>query len=400
MRLARRLLDDRPCLPPSQLCTWCLVLLGGLSIAVPVLARVATTGEALANRVAVTFVAAPMVAFPNRTDSNSPAFWDADRFYLFNSWGGQPRRAAGTDLALAADTNPDGSSAAYDDDVAAGRWLEAVIRDDDSGLVYGSYHEETATACPQGVRYWPEIGAAVSDDDGATWDDLGLILTPRDGTVTCDTQHPVTNGGIGDFSVILDNNSDPGDHYLYFIFSSYGGDLEEQGISFARMLWTDRDQPLDPFSGESLVTKWDGDSWAAPGIGGRSIAIFHDSEQRSWTGLDNNGYWGPSVHWNVALNRFIVLMSRSMGGNYETQGIYMTYTTVLDNPNSWVAPKLIISENQGWYPQVIGDADVHGTDTLAGAQARYFNQGQSSSFIIFTDLDKGRASAGKTGGHQ
>jgi hypothetical protein len=207
--------------------------------------------------------------------------------------------------------------------------------------------------------------------------------------VTCDTDHPVTNGGIGDFSVILDRNADPANHYVYFIFSSFGGDLEEQGISFARMLWVDRDQPFDRFSGQSQASKWDGSAWAAPGIGGRSVAIFHDSQQVSWTSAQNNGYWGPSVHWNVDLRKFIILMDRSKGGNYETQGVYMTYTTNLDEPRSWVAPKIIITDNQGWYPQVIGAPAVEGTDKTAGSgaerQTRYFNQGQSNFYITFTE---------------
>lgn len=335
------------------------------------------------NTVTVTFTDAPPIAFPNRTDSNSPAVWDGQGFYLFNSWGGAPRRATGTGLGDAVDTNPGGDSSTYND-TGAGRWLEAVIRDDDSGQLYGWYHEEIATRCPQGWRFWPRIGAVVSTDDGATWDDLGIILWPRDGTVTCETDHPVTNGGIGDFSVIADNAS-AADRYLYFIFSSYGGDLVEQGVSFARMSWIDRDHPLDPLSGQSRAIKWDGDGWDAPGIGGRSVAVFHDSQQVTWTSLQNNGYWGPSVHWNVDLNKFIVLMSRSHGGNYDPQGIYMTYTETLDAPLSWAQPKLAISANQGWYPQVIGDGAIRGTDKLAGAQARYFNQGQSTSYIAFAN---------------
>lgn len=355
--------------------------------AAPMRAQSRSRANGLPNRVAVTFVPAPVLVFPNATDSNSPAFWDGDRFYLFNSFGGAPRRAAGPTLSDIVDTNPDGLSANYTDAVGAGRWLEAAIHDDEGGLTYGWYHEEIATACPQGVRYWPEIGAAVSADDGGTWDDLGLVLTPRDGTVTCDTEHPVTNGGIGDFSVILDNNTDPAGHYLYFLFSSYGGTLDEQGISFARMLWSDRDEPLDAVSGESRAVKWDGTAWEAAGIGGTSLAIFHDSQQVSWTSASNNGYWGPSVHWNRDLHKFIVLMDRSKGGNYDTAGVFMSYTTTLDDPASWVAPALVISASQGWYPQVIGNADIHGTDKLAGAQARYFNQGQSTSVIVFTDLD-------------
>ena len=105
---------------------------------------------------------------------------------------------------------------------------------------------------------------------------------------------------------------------VYFLFSSYGGDLEEQGISFARMRWIHRDRPLDRFSGQSLVLKWDGEGWNADGIAGRSVAIMHDVAQVSWTSSDNRGYWGPSVHWNTDLHKFIVLMSRSGGGNYRS----------------------------------------------------------------------------------
>jgi len=344
------------------------------------------------NTISATFVPASPLAFPSSTDSNSPAIWDGQDFYLFTSSGG-PRRAHGTWIGDVGDTNPGGPSASYTNDVGFGRWLEAVIRDDDTGELYGWYHEEIATFCPQGWRYWPQIGAAVSEDDGATWDDLGIVLSPRDGTITCDTEHPVTMGGIGDFSVIADNLTfnDP-NHAVYFVFSSYGGDLIEQGISFARMRWADRDRPLDQFSGESRVLKWDGQAWEAPGIGGRSIAVLHDAEQVTWTSRHNNGYWGPSVHWNIDLQKYIVLMNRSKGGNYDPDGIYMTSTDTLENPRLWALPKLIVdpSENQGWYPQVIGDAAIAGTDKRAGLQARYFNHGQSDSFIVFADANPKR----------
>jgi len=342
------------------------------------------------NLVAVTFTPAPVLEFPNPTDSNSPAFWNGERFYIFNSWGGQPRRALGRSIDDAVDTNPGGPSSSYTNDGMAGRWLEAVIRDEESGRLYGWYHQEIEMDCPQGRRTWPQIGAAISEDDGESWDDVGVVLTPREGSVTCDTDHPVTNGGVGDFSVILDRNADPARHYLYFIFSSYGGDLEEQGISFARMPWTERDRPFDRFSGQSQVSKWDGSGWNAPGIGGRSEAIFHDSRQVSWTSAQNNGYWGPSVHWNSDLQKFVVLMDRSKGGNYETEGVYMTNTASLDDPRSWVEPRLIIADGQGWYPQVIGAPVYGGTDKMARAgtaqPTRYFNQGRSSFYITFAEV--------------
>ncbi len=339
-----------------------------------------------ANNLNVSFVPARPLGFPNPTDSNSPVVWVGQELLVFNSVDGQTSRAAGSRLEDATSSNGDDTlGMQYTDDIGSGRWLESVVRDDDSGRLYGYYHNEIPTDCPQGVRLWPQIGEAISDDNGDTWTDLGIVITPRDGTVSCETDHPVTNGGVGDFSVMLDRHQDPDEQYLYFLFSSYGGDLEEQGISLGRMLWIDRDRPLDRFSGESAVMKWDGEAWAASGIGGRSVAIFHDSRQVSWTSDANNGFWGPSVHWNVDLQKYIVLMSRSRGGNYDPGGIYMTYTTALERPQSWVMPKLIIANDQGWYPQVVGGPEIQGSDKLAGSSARYFNHGQSSSFILFSE---------------
>jgi hypothetical protein len=96
------------------------------------------------------------------------------------------------------------------------------------------------------------------------------------------------------------------------------------------------------------------------------------------------------VHWNAGLQKYIVLMDRSKGGNYETQGVYMTYSAQLDDPRTWVQPKLIISDNQGWYPQVIGAPAVAGTDKTAGTgpilRTRYFNQAESDFYIDFTEI--------------
>jgi hypothetical protein len=332
--------------------------------------------------------AATRLGMPNPVDSNSPAVWIGDDFYVFNSTAGQPRRAQGTSIDDAADMPSDegGFNSLFSNAIGSGRWLESVIRDEDTGRLYGWYHNEPEIECPQGRLSYPRIGAAISDSNGAVWDDLGIVLTARDGTMSCDTEHPVTAGGVGDFSVILDGNTDPSEHYAYFVFSNYSGDVQEQGISFGRMLWSDRDQPLDRFSGQSQVLKWYNGTWSEPGIGGASTPVFDDPGKVTWASVYNNGYWGPSVHWNTYLNRFVMLMDRSDGGNYHTEGVYMSTALDISNPDSWIAPTKILDGNrdkQGWYPQVIGDADGHGTDKLAGRTARYFNSGQSNFTIVF-----------------
>jgi hypothetical protein len=336
----------------------------------------------------VQLAAATPLAMPNPVDSNSPAVWDGDTFYVFNSTCGQPRRAQGTSIEDAADLPSDdnGQNSVYSNDIGSGRWLEAVIRDDDTGRLYGWYHSERQIQCPQGSMAVPEIGAAISDSDGAAWDDLGIVLTAREGATSCDTDHPVTAGGVGDFSVILDGNADPTEHYAYFIFSNYSGDVEEQGISFGRMLWSYRDDPLDRFSGQSQVVKWYNEAWSEPGIGGASTPVFDDPGKVTWASVNNNGYWGPSVHWNTYLNRFVMLMDRSDGGNYHTEGVYMSTTFDMANPDTWIPPAKILDgarDNQGWYPQVIGEVDGHGTDKVAGKTARYFNSGRSNFMIVF-----------------
>jgi hypothetical protein len=40
---------------------------------------------------------APPLVFPAETDCNSPAHWDGDTFYLFNS-AGKPKRSSGPDV--------------------------------------------------------------------------------------------------------------------------------------------------------------------------------------------------------------------------------------------------------------------------------------------------------------
>jgi hypothetical protein len=133
---------------------------------------------------------------------------------------------------------------------------------------------------PQGNRLWPIIGTDVLDDDGDTWDDLGIILTVQA------VSHAIPNTqlltAVSGVLVILDNNSDPADHYLYIVFSSYGGELEEQGVSFARILWIDRDRPLDRASGQSKATKWYRSGWTQPGIDGYSTGMFDDPQKVSW----------------------------------------------------------------------------------------------------------------------
>src|SRR6266480_5995099 len=83
-----------------------------------------------------------LVQFPGKVDCNSPGHWDGDTFYFFNS-APDPFRSAGPDLFHLGPA----STTKYDNQVNSGRWIEATYKDD-SGTLYGWYHNEPHPVCP------------------------------------------------------------------------------------------------------------------------------------------------------------------------------------------------------------------------------------------------------------
>jgi hypothetical protein len=137
---------------------------------------------------------APPVKFPAETDSNSPVHWDGDTFYLFNSIG-KPRRSHGPDLFhLGKPTD-----CPYNNKANGGRWIECTWKAED-GTLYGWYHHEPAGLCPGTTLTAPKIGAVRSKDNGATFEDLGIVMEARPGTLRCDAKNGFFAGGHGDLS--------------------------------------------------------------------------------------------------------------------------------------------------------------------------------------------------------
>src|SRR5438093_7910407 len=182
-----------------------------------------------------TLIPAAEISLPGPADSNSPFVWslDGSQVQVFTSIDGQVQQASGptaftvgTPTAVAWVLPPPGGS-----------WMESVVRDQD--VLYGYYHSEvTSPDCDNNGRVRPRIGAARSTDEGRTWEDLGVILESSELSL-CDTPNQYDDGGVGDFSVILDADRT----YLYVLYSSYGPSLASQGVSIARMAWADRDEP-------------------------------------------------------------------------------------------------------------------------------------------------------------
>ena len=172
----------------------------------------------------------------HEVDSNSPAYWDGDTFYLINSFL-HPWRNSGPDLFhLSAPVSTHLGST----NDRLWIWIESTWKDDD-GTLYGIYHYEPDNVCfgNSHLPTAPKIGWLRSIDNGLSWSDLGFVLAADPADFRCDTQSPWDAGGEGDFSVMLDHVKD----YFYIFFSSYVKNFQEQGVGVARLRYADRDNP-------------------------------------------------------------------------------------------------------------------------------------------------------------
>lgn len=298
--------------------------------------------------------------FAGLVDSNSPVYWNAGTRYAYNSFE-IPIRSEGGASSLsprARAVQIQGASNRY-------RWIESVHSG--GGYVFAWYHAEPATVCSGRTLATPVIGALVSED-GIHFDDLGIVLqapAPPD----CETRNIYFAGGLGDFSVVLDRTG----QYFYFFYTNYGGPVEQQGIAVARMGVEDRWAPA------GRVWKFHAGAWDEPGIRGIADPIF--PVERSWNTDRPLAYWGPSVHWNTALQQYVVLMNQAIDSVWNQGGVYIGFSPDLANPLSWTTPvELMYAE--GWYPQVMGSGPGE-TDSLAGAKARLFVMGRSEWELIF-----------------
>jgi hypothetical protein len=312
----------------------------------------------------VTFVPGPPITFPAETDSNSPAFWIDDRLYVVNSYHhpyiSDGRNVAGLDEPI---------GVTFRGGVAGPRWMESVLKAED-GTLYGYYHHEPAGVCGSLAKTMPQIGAARSEDGGLTWTDLGIVLSASLLARQCETPNLYFVGGEGDFSAVLD----AGGEYVYFFFSSYSPEVAEQGIGVARMPWTRRNTPA------GAAVKLHRGEWRSQGRAGAATPIHPVSV--SWHDPEASAFWGPSVHWNSFLQRYVMLMTRTADAAWTTEGIYVSYAERLDDPSAWTPPVRLI-EGGAWYPQVIGLQRGVGTDSYAGEYARFFMGGRSDFYIRF-----------------
>jgi hypothetical protein len=335
----------------------------------------------------VTLTPAPAISLPGGVDSNSPAVWDlvdgVETLQVVTSIAGHPSLATGLRLGRLGLATP----VAFVTHPGHGVWMESVVADE-GGTWYGYYHNEVpADVCERQDLTLPRIGAARSRDRGETWEDLGIILEAPLGWHACGTPNQYFVGGVGDVSVLLDRDSK--DLYLYF--SQYSLDAGAQGVALARLAWADRDSPV------GKVTVFNAGAWL-PAMrvdvedesGGthnlwvyppgtplvRVTQPWHDDDPR------DDAFWGASVHWNVSLQMYVMLLNRTKDEQFTQEGIYVSFATQLDDPAGWTTPTKIL-DGGSWYPQVMGVEPGGGSDKQAGARARFFLAGRSTQFIEF-----------------
>lgn len=325
--------------------------------------------------------AAPPLRFTGHVDSNSPAVWQRvdglNQLLLLTSVAGQPSLATGPQLDRLSVALP----VVVDPWPGEGVWMEATIADAD-GTLYGYYHNENAaTVCPGSSKVIPRIGAARSVDHGLTWQSLGIILEAPFGSHDCQTNDMYVVGGVGDFSVQLDQDS----RDLYIFFSQYN--RRSQGVGVARLAWADRDKPVGrimvfsngvwlpargfPFPSGTV-------RWFYP----YAIPIFPAKEPWNDDDTEVDAFWGPAVHWNVYLGQYVMLLNHAKDTNWKQEGIYVSFNRRLDDPAGWSQPVKILNGGR-WYPQVMGTEAGAGTDKVAGRWARFFMAGTSEHLIQF-----------------
>jgi len=326
-------------------------------------------------------VSAPPIAIDARVDSNSPLVWDlvdgVPTLFGFASWGGAPDLLAGPEVASLRRVD----AITLTPGAGHGIWMEAVVADD-RGTWYGYYHHEVpADMCGRPDRAVLSIGSARSRDRGLTWENLGIVLEAPPGTEACGSSNRLLLGGVGDPSAVLD----AGHAFLYLYFSQYGRPAASQGVAVARMPWADRDNPVGAFA---VLQRG---AWIPPRqvdaeaprleypAGTPLVDVGHP-----WHDADPavDAFWGASIHWNTYLERYVMLLNRAKNENFDNEGIYISFSSALDDAAAWSAPRKLMNGG-GWYPQVVG-LEPRGTDRQAGQRARFFLTGKSSRYIEFT----------------
>lgn len=307
---------------------------------------------------------------PPVIDGNSAAFWAGEEMFLFHS-SGEPHLSSGPDQFQLGNTR----KVQFDNPKHAPVWFEAVWRDED-GTLFLFYHHEPEERCGPDNLTAPRIGAAISRDNGATVQDLGIILESGD-PIECGSKNGFFSGGHGDMSAVLDRDK----RFFYFFFTNYAGPLASQGVVMARMAFEDRFAPV------GRVFKLHLGQFEEPGLGGKVTPIF--PARQSWQEEDTNSHWGPAVHYNRDIDRYVMLLNRACcEPGWPAAGIDISFSADLADPFGWKPLRRLLNTTEAprqpaYYPQILG-LEARDTDHVSGKRARLYVKGISDWEIEFS----------------
>lgn len=310
-----------------------------------------------------------------RTDGNSPVRVMRESAVVFFSRhepvGHTLRRLGGRDLTF--DQPPVPVRLHGDPYPRVGKWIEAIWQEP-GGPLHGWYHAEEP-ACGAANLAMPHIGRALSEDGGLNWHCRGELLRLPASFADCTWKNGFFAGGYGDFSVVPDRAGS----WLYLFFSSYHPDESAQGIGVLRL-------PAADLAAQPEL--WGPAGWArSRHVPPRPIW----PAARGWSHADPDGFWGPAVHYNRALDAYVMLLNRTARGDGDLvqEGIYASVNRDLDDVTGWTAPLRVV-HGGAWYPQVVGLEEGCG-DAEVGKAGRFFMAGFSAWTVEFS-----RAAGGST----
>lgn len=338
--------------------------------------------EAANDHLRAVFRAAPPLTLHDRTcwrtDGNSPVRIGRRGVTVFFSChepiGHTLRRLGRRDLTF--DQPPVPVTLCDDPDSRVGKWIEAIWQQPD-GPLHGWYHAEEPVPGDAELSV-PHIGHVVSQDEGLTWRCCGEVLRLPSALVDNSWRNGFFAGGYGDLSALPDRTG----RSLYVFFSSYHPDESAQGIAVMRL-------PMADLAAAPVLwtsTGWSTDLTLPP----RPIwpAV------RGWRHADPDGFWGPAVHYNRALDAFVMLFNHTAGGagDFVQEGIYASVNRSLGDMQGW-SPPLRIVHGGAWYPQAVGLEEGCG-DTEVASVARFFMAGFSAWELEFS-MPAGRSSTAR-----
>ena len=303
-----------------------------------------------------------------RADCNTPVLGEDGRLLAFPAHfrpiGHSLRRAGAAPFAFPGPPVP--VVIVDDPDPGVGKWIESVWRAPD-GALYGWYHAERPAPCPRPITTYA-VGALVSHDDGARWHHLGVVLEPRPDEIDCAFDNGWFAGGYGDFTVVPDGD---GTHFLLHLTSYHAADTA-QGIVVARYPTAARDRPAGKL-------EW----WTEGGWRPRHAAPPRPVIRpvRGWRHPDPDAHWGPAVHHNRDIDRWVMLLNRTAGGDRDLvqREIAVSFNRDPVDPAGWSPPRRLVAGGI-WYPQAIAPG---GSDREGGGAMRFFVSGFSLWEIRF-----------------